>query len=151
MVRAGRFELPASWSQTMRATDCAMPGYRYVKEVARPVGWDPGRAEVCAWRGRARRQRMAALSRCWWRRRESNPRPKQVSSKAFYMVRATYLCVLGSARVLPYPYTGYRIFWHVFQCPGVELPSVPGSRGSADPSNALDGLSRYRPRYVLGT
>ena len=35
MVRVARFELTASWSRTMRATNCATPGY----EV---VGW-PGR------------------------------------------------------------------------------------------------------------
>ena len=37
MVRVARFELTASWSRTMRATNCATPGYEIVRLTPRTV------------------------------------------------------------------------------------------------------------------
>ena len=35
MVRVARFELTASWSRTMRATNCATPGYEILQFLRR--------------------------------------------------------------------------------------------------------------------
>ena len=37
LVRVARFELTASWSRTMRATNCATPGYEIVRLTPRTV------------------------------------------------------------------------------------------------------------------